>query len=947
MRQILSIILFVSLSLPLFSQTVNQVGTVKAISYFFGHDGEPISDVRLKVLTEVRSDAKGEFTIPVTASSAGVFSFESIQKDGYELISPSLDNLSQTKYAINPFSKVNIIMANKTVLYKERRRIENEIRLSCEQQIAQMADKINSLLIQKDSLSNLSVDISTLEKRIVQLQNELDIYRNQYFDSDNDILEKATMLSRIDYQSLDKDEAEIIDMMKNGKGQDVVQAAKNKLSQELWEQLQSDPSFLKKRLDAAQSIADLREQELNTARKIVKFRSEGYSMAFKHDSAAFYLKIYADMDLSDYYGQLEYADYVIHKLNRFDDAIPYINNVLENTDSLTAEAIVAKGYHATILSAKGNDKEAEASFLQAVDWSKQTESKELQWKTLHNLGIFYSNTDRLSSAAELIKETIELKEKYEAESNDIANGYMQLARIYSNLNLFEKAQDCFSKIPEEIDENLSVNLYAIKAGYFSLVNQIDSSLIYFNLALESAKSYYGLTHKSVGDILTSCANLYIKIGQYDKAEEYIRSSLAIIAAIYGEDHTNYYQSWLILGQLLSLSNKTDEAIKGYLTLIDKVSQKENSLMLLSELYTDAAYAFGEKRQYENELDYLEKALDITIKLLGEKHKKTTTIYNNIGITYADIGDFDAAIKAFLKVLEIEKELLGPDNMELVSIYINLGGTYFDKNENEKGLSMYEEALRIAEKDDSNPLLISKIYHNFSTVLIRNKMYDRALNYCQKALDLRLKTDDYTLTVETLNNFATTYEKMEDYEKANEYHSYLIEYSDKYINEENFNTAYAYFRLAQNHYTLGNQEACKKNVTESYRIFKSLFGDDHEGTKAALNLINTCTAGSSPHIYTAEVVDGYQASEKGFSGTYFILAVNDLDICGDENLLNYIQTRPRDTPKKFILMDSDRNISVLDLESGGIGAYLGTQIVSEETMNDIVSAYKQFLDESSR
>jgi len=227
------------------------------------------------------------------------------------------------------------------------------------------------------------------------------------------------------------------------------------------------------------------------------------------------------------------------------------------------------------------------------------------------------------------------------------------------------------------------------------------------------------------------------------------------------------------------------------------------------------------------------------------------------------------------------------------------------------------------------------------------MYDRALNYCQKALDLRLKTDDYTLTVETLNNFATTYEKMEDYEKANEYHSYLIEYSDKYINEENFNTAYAYFRLAQNHYTLGNQEACKKNVTESYRIFKSLFGDDHEGTKAALNLINTCTAGSSPHIYTAEVVDGYQASEKGFSGTYFILAVNDLDICGDENLLNYIQTRPRDTPKKFILMDSDRNISVLDLESGGIGAYLGTQIVSEETMNDIVSAYKQFLDESSR
>lgn len=53
-----------------------------------------------------------------------------------------------------------------------------------------------------------------------------------------------------------------------------------------------------------------------------------------------------------------------------------------------------------------------------------------------------------------------------------------------------------------------------------------------------------------------------------------------------------------------------------------------------------------------------KALEIYKDVLREKHPDTASSYNNIGVVYDELGDYDKALKYYNKALEIRKDILG-------------------------------------------------------------------------------------------------------------------------------------------------------------------------------------------------------------------------------------------------------------------------------------------------
>lgn len=249
--------LFLGLLIPLIApaQTINQPGKVRTISYNLKEKGSPIPDVRIKSLVEVRSKADGSFILPVQANKDNLFSFTEITKNGYELISPSPEELDLKQFAINPKEEKVIIMADIDTLFEQRRQIELHIRKAAEEEIAAKEMQLQEMENNIQKLRKENKDTKTLNKVLEQKIQELQKLKKTYYTSDEWIRKEAERLSKIDYQTIDSVQAKIVDLLKAGKGLEVIRITRSQFPDEIWGKIYNNPGAIKK-------DTEIKEQEI-------------------------------------------------------------------------------------------------------------------------------------------------------------------------------------------------------------------------------------------------------------------------------------------------------------------------------------------------------------------------------------------------------------------------------------------------------------------------------------------------------------------------------------------------------------------------------------------------------------------------------------------------------------------------------------------------------------
>jgi tetratricopeptide (TPR) repeat protein len=78
-------------------------------------------------------------------------------------------------------------------------------------------------------------------------------------------------------------------------------------------------------------------------------------------------------------------------------------------------------------------------------------------------------------------------------------------------------------------------------------------------------------------------------------------------------------------------------------------------------------------------------LEIRENVLGKNHPDTANSYNNIGLVYCYLSDYDKALEHYLKSLEIQENVLGKNHPNIAHTYNNIGLLYFDKEDYERAL----------------------------------------------------------------------------------------------------------------------------------------------------------------------------------------------------------------------------------------------------------------------
>jgi tetratricopeptide (TPR) repeat protein len=162
-------------------------------------------------------------------------------------------------------------------------------------------------------------------------------------------------------------------------------------------------------------------------------------------------------------------------------------------------------------------------------------------------------------------------------------------------------------------------------------------------------------------------------------------------------------------------------------------------------------------KFQEALPYAEASLDLAEKRLGRTHLRCGWAWNNLGMTYVGMGNYEHSESSFLKSLSIKQKCLGIEHDDCAMTMSNLANAYMDIGRFESAEPLYLKAKDIWEK------LWGKAHirygwgmNNLGYLYDKMGLYETAAAYYLEALEIKgnalgKENDDYALTLSNLGN----------------------------------------------------------------------------------------------------------------------------------------------------------------------------------------------------
>ena len=125
---------------------------------------------------------------------------------------------------------------------------------------------------------------------------------------------------------------------------------------------------------------------------------------------------------------------------------------------------------------------------------------------------------------------------------------------------------------------------------------------------------------------------------------------------------------------------------------EDVSHLQNKA--LARCLLDLSKVFKERKNYHKALQANQQALEISQRILGEKHESTADSYRQLGVTQYNMHDYSAALQSLQHALAIRIKLFGEEHESTADSYRELGVTHYNMHDYSAALQSYQRALAI-------------------------------------------------------------------------------------------------------------------------------------------------------------------------------------------------------------------------------------------------------------
>jgi CHAT domain-containing protein len=389
-------------------------------------------------------------------------------------------------------------------------------------------------------------------------------------------------------------------------------------------------------------------------------------------------------------------------------------------------------------------------------------------------------------------------------------------------------------------------------------------------ASDVARSKYDDKDPEYGVELDRIAQLQIKLGQYEKAEQGIDKSLAILeeyrkdefrigdyvhaletqAKLYGikgmfdEAETNLERSARLISKskvIVSSELSTAEELAALLIQLGRFSEADrllltqipeyerlygnNSLRLIEPLVNKGRILLAKGDYTEAEKAAL-RANAIAVKIYKENSTKTAPTQKLLADIYYTLGDYEKAETQIVKALSSQEKQFGRNHVETAKSISQLALIKFHKGDDSKQVEklMVESRDIIAAKLGKENPQYAEILKNVAVLYISQRKFDIAFNSLTVAESIwRTKTGTknninaagiYTLT-------GDVYYQIKNYGKAEDFYNQAKNLYEKFFSTSHPEYVKILSKLSKVYYMQSDYKRSKRMIEESlgkYELF---------------------------------------------------------------------------------------------------------------------------------
>jgi serine/threonine-protein kinase len=341
-------------------------------------------------------------------------------------------------------------------------------------------------------------------------------------------------------------------------------------------------------------------------------------------------------------------------------------------------------------------------------------------------------------------------------------------------------------------------------------------------------------------LLDVMGEVYLNLGQYDKAQPMLERALALRREAHGETHADVASS---MDHLALLHEKTG-------TYEEAEQLNRRALSLRRTLYGDDHPAVAEslnrlagllmhKGDYEEAEPLYRQSLAIRQGLLEDDHPEVAVTMNDLALLLHRRGKLEEAEQYARQSLALNRKQYGENPHPNVTASIGLLGALLeDKGEYAAAEDVHREALAMSHAlygDEPHPLVATSLNNLAGVLRIRGK-YDEALPLLREAtaIDRRLHGDEHLNVATGLNSLALLLEDMGRYGEAEQYSRETLRVLRATVGDEHPYVAFAINNLGMLLFRVEDYSAAEPLLRQSLALRQTLYDDAHPNIATAMH-----------------------------------------------------------------------------------------------------------------
>jgi eukaryotic-like serine/threonine-protein kinase len=258
-------------------------------------------------------------------------------------------------------------------------------------------------------------------------------------------------------------------------------------------------------------------------------------------------------------------------------------------------------------------------------------------------------------------------------------------------------------------------------------------------------------------VLDVVAQVYTRLGEYERAESLFRQAAALLRAEPGVNAGEIAAPLSRLGDLLRRRGQLDEAV----ALLDEaigLAELAGDTILLANGLNDLGLARYDQGDFAEAERLHRRALELRSSAYGSRHNRTATSLQNLALAVAQLNRGSEAEALYREALVIYRETLGGEHTEVATTLTSLGRSLSERGEFEEAIPLLSEALRInrSRLGNGHPH-VALVLNDLGSVRARQGRFEEAETIFRDALELREQAlgASHPYVATSLNNLAFT------------------------------------------------------------------------------------------------------------------------------------------------------------------------------------------------